>query len=145
MPIFFCKKVAIEYVRRLAWLVTVLIFLGSVLAPYFLLSYLASQGIDKLDDRINYLELLIIVGGLSSLSFFIVAYRFNGNKTAPGTTPTRMCSAIISGLVFTLIYWVLYFYLTQSHDDGDGIMRGWMCILYPFILVKMVIRFSRGG
>lgn len=143
MPIFNHNKIPIESAVRFAWLVTALLLLFFVLVPYIMSSYLASQGVDQFDSRLNFLALLTIAGSLSSLSFFIIAYRFNRKRTAPSASPNKMWTAIIKGLFFVLIYWALFFYLTVTHEDGDGIMRGWMGILFPFILVKMVLHFSR--
>ena len=145
MPIFDCNKVTVEATVRLAWLVTALLLLFFVLVPYVLSSYLTAQGVEQFDSRVNALDILVIAGGLSSLSFFIIAYRFGSIKLLSSASPDRMCAAIKNGLVFALLFWVFFFYLTLTDKDGDGITRGMMCVFYPFILVTMVLRLSRGS
>ena len=145
MPTFDCDKLSIDAVIRYTWRVTILIFMLFILLPVALSLYFKSHGADQYDQNINILDMMSIIGGLTSLSFLFISFRFSATKNRmAGLSVSRICIFIKSRLIFTFAYWSLFFYLSLSGKDGDGIMRGWMIILYPFFLVPKALRLSKG-
>ena len=143
MPIIDCRKITVNSAVRNAWRVTLLIFLFFVLMPFVFSLYLKSQGADRYDPNINILGIITALGGVSSLSFLFISFMFSRARKMASASPNRMCISIKVGLVITFIYWALFFYLTLSGTDGDGIMRGWTCILFPYIFIPSVLMLSR--
>jgi lipopolysaccharide export LptBFGC system permease protein LptF len=81
---------------------------------------------------------------MSTLAFFILALMFRaGGMATQNRAPSAMRRSLDQGIVLTFFYWLLFIALTSTGSDGDGIMRGWMVILYPFILVAYVLLSSR--
>ena len=82
---------------------------------------------------------------MSAIAFFVLALIFRANgKASQRRAPIAMRRSLDHGVVLTFFYWLLFIALTRTGGDGDGIMRGWMVILYPVIVVSYVMLTSRG-
>jgi hypothetical protein len=133
-----------QKVARYAWLVTVAITVLFVIAPFSYTASLSSNSNDQFDPTVNIIELVGIAGCMSALAFSILALTFRaGGKVTQKRTPSAMRRSLDQGIVLTFFYWLLFIALTSTGSDGDGIMRGWMVIFYPFVVVSYVLLSSR--
>jgi hypothetical protein len=131
---------SIESAIRQSWLVVAALFLLFVVAPYTYLYAFTPWADIQYDPNINLIELLGIGGSASTLSFLIIAFRFTAKRgKAETASPTHMRKALFSGLVITGGYWLFFILLTSTGGDADGIMRGWMIILFPFAIISYVL------
>ncbi len=132
-------------VARYAWLVTAAITALFVIAPF---SYTASQqrsSNDHFDPVVNLVELIGIAGGMSAIAFLVLAFMFRpSGKATQKRSPSVVRRSLDRGIMLTFLYWLLFIALTSTGADGDGIMRGWMAILYPVVVVSYVLLTSRG-
>jgi hypothetical protein len=139
-----CESDSIESAIRQAWLVTAALFLLFVLAPYTYLYAFTPWADIQYDPNLNIIELLAIGGSASTLSFLVIAFRFSAKREKAETaSPAYMRKALFSGLLITGGYWLFFLFLTSNGSDGDGIMRGWMLILFPFAITSYVLHVAR--
>lgn len=129
---------------RYAWVVTIAIIVLFVILPF---SYTASQPSnngDHFDPALNVIELVGIAGSTSAFAFFLIALVLRASgKPAQIRSPIAIRRSLDQGIVLTLIYWLFFIGLAITGGDGDGIMRGWLVILYPFIAIPYVLVSSR--
>lgn len=133
-------------VARHAWWITAGIAALCVVAP-FLYAFTQPGGApDQFNAAANLAELVGLAGSLSTLSFLVVAVVFRENgPAARRRQPAAMRKSLDEGLILTAAYWLLFIAMSSTRGDGDGMLRGWLIILYPPILVAYVMLNSRGG
>lgn len=144
MPALDFDSETLDGAIRNAWLVATALLLIFVGAPSFYLYLHGTTGDVQFDPRVNLIEIIRIAGSASSLAFYIIAVRFSAKRRKNrNVSPVWMQRALFSGLIATLIYWFFFLLLMSAGSDGDGIMRGWMIILYPFLIVWYVLLVAR--
>ncbi|MBQ0958991.1 hypothetical protein KAK06_08465 [Ideonella sp. 4Y11] len=133
-------------VARYAWWITAGIAVLCVLVPFFYAFTRPGGAPDQFNAAANLAELVGMAGSLSTLSFLVVAVMFRENgPAARRRLPAAMKQALDEGLILTAGYWLLFIAMSSTGGDGDGILRGWLIILYPPILVAYVMLNSRRG
>ena len=131
-------------VARYAWQVTAAIVVLFVVAPFLYTTTQQGGGNGYFDPLVNTIDLVGIGGCMSAISFFVLAIMFRpSGRSAQKRSPSAMRRSLDQGLILTAFYWMLFVALTHTGGDGDGIMRGWMVILYPVVLISYVLHTSR--
>lgn len=132
-------------VARYVWLVTAAITVLFVIAPFAYTASRPGSSKEHFDPFVNLVELVGIAGCMSAVAFFILALLFRkGGRAAQKRSPSAMRRSLDQGLILTLCYWLLFIALSSTGGDADGIMRGWMVILYPVVTVSYVLLTSYG-
>lgn len=131
-------------VARYAWQVTAVIVVLFVIAPFTYTFTQQASSSDQFDPTVNMIEMIGIGGCMSAIAFCVLAIKLRASgKSAARRTPSSMRQSLNQGLILTLLYWMFFIALTRTGGDSDGILRGWMVILFPVLLLSYVLLASR--
>lgn len=129
---------------RSAWLALAGILVCFVALPSVYIHLHGPTSATQFDPTTNLVEVIRIAGSASAVAFFVIAVRFRAKRHAgTAVSPEWMQRALAYGLVASFVYWLLFLVLMSTGGDGDGIMRGWMIILYPAVTVSYVLLVAR--